>query len=278
MSIKVFGQKFTNPVFLASGVYGYGLSFPDVVEQVGAVFTKGITRKPRPGNPPIRVYEVTAGIINSIGLENIGIEMFVKKVLPKLKKLKTKFFVNIAGNSIDEYCYLAQCLGDEVAGIELNVSCPNVRNGLIFGQNPKMTGHLVKRVRRETKLPIIVKLTPNFCNIVDVAKAAEDNRAAGISLINTLHGMAYDISRKKPIIIGGLSGPAIKPFALFCVNKVKEAVDIPIVGIGGIMNGRDAYEYILAGAKAVGLGSVCITNPYAPLKIIAELEGLMRKR
>lgn len=277
MSIRIFGQKFANPVFLASGVYGYGLHFSEVVEQVGALFTKAITIKPRPGNPPPRIVEVTAGIINSVGLENIGIEAFVRKIMPRLAKLKARILVNIAGNTIDEYCHIAEKLGDDATGIELNVSCPNVRNGLVFGQNPTMTKKLVRRVRRKTKLPIVVKLTPNFCNIVDVARAAEDGGASAISLINTVYGMVIDVSKKKPVITGGLSGPAIKPFALYCVNKVKDAVKIPIIGIGGIMTGRDAYEYLLAGAKAVGLGSVCLVNPYAPLKIIEELSELMEK-
>lgn len=278
LAIRLFGEKFSNPVFLASGVFGYGLDFPEVVEQAGAIFTKGISIKPRAGNPPPRIVEVTGGIVNSIGLENIGIEAFLKRVLPKLKKIKAKVFVNIAGNTIEEYCQLARALGDEVNGIELNISCPNVRNGLIFGQDPRMTRRVVTKVRRATKLPLVVKLTPNFCNIVDVARAAQDSGADGISLINTVHGMVFDIDRKRPLITGGLSGPAIKPFALYCVYRIKDAVRLPIIAIGGIMTGSDAYEFILAGAKAVALGSVCIVNPYAPLKIIRELDELMKRK
>lgn len=277
MAIKLFGERFANPVFLASGVYGYGLDFPQVVTSVGAIFTKGITVKPRAGNPPPRLVEVTAGAVNSVGLENVGIEAFRRRILPKLSRLKVKVFVNIAGNSIEDYCLLARTLGDEVTGIELNISCPNVRNGLIFGQDPKMTSRVVASVRRQTKRPLVVKLTPNFCNIVDVAKAAQDSGADAVSLINTLHGLVFDIKRKKALITGGLSGPAIKPFALYCVHRVSGAVKIPVIGIGGIMNGQDAYEFILAGARAVALGSVCMVNPYAPLKIIEELGALVKR-
>jgi dihydroorotate dehydrogenase (NAD+) catalytic subunit len=277
MTITLFGLSFKNPVFLASGTFGFGLKYKKVSNRVGAIFTKGITLNPRQGNPPPRIYETPAGLINWVGLENPGVKEFCSTVLPEMKALKTKIFVNVAGFTIDEYATIVEEIGKGVTGFELNVSCPNVKEGgAIFGQNPKIVAAVVTAVRKKTSSPIIVKLTPNFCDPLVIAKACVDAGADGISLINTLYAMAYDVVTKKPIISGGLSGPAIKPFALYCVHRVRE-LKVPIIGMGGIMSGRDAYEFLLAGASAVAIGSANLRNPYAPLQIIKELKAFMSK-
>lgn len=194
-----------------------------------------------------------------------------------MKRINDRIFVNVAGFKTEEYGQIVEEIGEDVTGFELNVSCPNVKEGgVVFGQNPKMVEEIVKIVRKRTKLPIIVKLTANFCDPLTLAKVCLDAGADGISLINTIYGIAFDIRTKKPLIIGGLSGPAIKPFALYCVHRLKD-LQIPIIGIGGIMTGKDAYEFILAGASAVGIGTAILRNPYAPLKILKELSLLLKK-
>jgi len=275
--VEIFGLKFKNRVFLASGTFGFGLKYKRVTNGVGAIFTKGITLKPRKGNPPPRICETPCGLINSVGLENPGVKAFCADLFPKMKTLKTKIFVNVAGFTIEEYGTIIEEVGDRVSGFELNVSCPNVKEGgVIFGQNPQIAAKVVSEVRKKTSLPLIVKLTPNFCDPLLVAKACIDAGADGISLINTLYAMVYDVKKKKPIITGGLSGPAIKPFALYCVNRLRE-VGVPIIGMGGITSGHDAYEFLLAGASAVAVGSAILRDPYAPLRIIRELKELMDK-
>lgn len=277
MIVEIFGQKFKNPVFLASGTFGFGLKFNKVTNKVGALFTKGITLKPRKGNPPPRIYETPCGLINSVGLENPGVKAFCTDVLPEMKSLKTKIFVNVAGFAVQEFGAIIEEIGKRVDGFELNVSCPNVQEGgALFGQNPDVAAAVVAEARKKTSLPLIVKLTPNFCNPLVVAKACIDAGADGISLINTLYAISYDIRKKKPLITGGLSGPAIKPFALYCVHHLRE-VGVPIIGMGGITSGKDAYEFLLAGAAAVAIGSAILRDPYAPLRIIKELETLMKK-
>lgn len=274
---KLFGVEFKNRVFLASGVFGFGLKYRRVTNGVGAIFTKGITAKPRMGNPPPRIYETPSGIINWVGLENPGVNEFCRKILPQLKKLKTRVFVNAAGFTLREYEHIITQIGDRVDGFELNISCPNVKGGgIAFGQDPKMAAAVVTRVRNKTRLPLIVKLTPNFCDPLIIGKACVEAGADGISLINTVYGMAYDVYKKKPLIRGGLSGPAIKPFALYCVNRVKD-LGVPIIGMGGITSGQDAYEFLLAGASAVAVGSAVLRDPYAPLRIIKELKTFMNK-
>ncbi|MEO0123302.1 MAG: dihydroorotate dehydrogenase [candidate division WOR-3 bacterium] len=275
--IELFDLKFKNPVFLASGVFGFGLKYKLVTRAVGGIFTKGITLLPRMGNPPPRIYETCAGVINSVGLENPGVKEFKKHILPKIRKINNRIFVNVAGFSVEEYAQIIEEIGDTVTGFELNVSCPNVKEGgALFGQNPKMVAKIVKIVRKKTKLPLIVKLTANFCDPMIVAKASLESGADGISLINTIYGMAFDIHTKKPIIRGGLSGPAIKPFALYCVHRLKD-LKVPIIGMGGIMSGSDAYEFILAGASAVAIGTAVLRDPYAPLRIIKELNFLLER-
>lgn len=272
--VEIFGLKFKNPVFLASGVFGFGLKYKRVTKAVGAIFTKGITLRPRAGNPPPRIYETPCGLINSVGLENPGVKEFSKNILPKMKAFKTKIFVNVAGFTIEEYAQIVEEIGEEVSGFELNISCPNVKEGgVIFGQNPATAAAIVSLVRKKNRLPIIVKLTPNFCDPLIIARACIEAGANGISLVNTLYGMAYDTQQKKPLITGGLSGPAIKPFALYCVHRVSR-LNVPVIGMGGIISGRDAYEFLLAGAKAVAVGSAVMRDPYAPLRIIKELKML----
>lgn len=275
--IKLFGITFKNRVFTASGVFGFGLKYKKVANSVGAVFTKGITLEPRMGNPPPRIFETAGGIINWVGLENPGVEEFCKQIVPNLKKLRTRIFVNVAGFTIEEYVRIVERIGADVDGFELNISCPNVKKGgAAFGQNSRIAASIVSRVRKKTRLPVIVKLTPNFCDPLRIAKACVDAGADGISLINTLYAMVYDVIKKKPLITGGLSGPAIKPFALYCVNRVRE-VGVPIIGMGGIITGQDAYEFLLAGASAVAVGSAVLRDPYAPVKIIKELKKIMKK-
>lgn len=269
--IELFNITFKNPVWIASGVFGFGLKYRRVARGVGAVVTKGITLKPRAGNPPPRIFETAGGLINWVGLENPGVDVFCREILPQLKKVPTRTIVNVAGFAIEEYEQIVDVIGDEVDGFELNISCPNVREGgVAFGQDPAIAGTVVDRVRKRTSLPLIVKLTPNFCDPLCIARACVDAGADGISLINTVYGLAYDVVNKRPLICGGLSGPAIKPFALYCVERVRD-VGVPIIGIGGIMSGRDAYEFMLAGASAVAVGSAVVRDPYAPLKIVKEL-------
>ncbi|MEO0184488.1 MAG: dihydroorotate dehydrogenase [candidate division WOR-3 bacterium] len=277
MSVDLFGIKFKNPVFLASGVFGFGLKYRAVTRGVGAIFTKGVTLLPRTGNPPPRIYETAAGIINSVGLENPGVKEFNKSILHKIKKINNRIFVNVAGFTVDEYVRVVEEIGNRVTGFELNVSCPNVKEGgVLFGQNPQTVGKIVKLVRKKTKLPIVVKLTANFCDPLVIAKACVDSGADGISLINTVYGMAFDTQTGNVIIKGGLSGPAIKPFALYCVNRLSQ-LKVPLIGMGGIMTGKDAYEFLLAGASAVAIGTAVLRDPYAPLRIIKELNFLLAR-
>lgn len=276
--IKLFGTTFKNRVFTASGVFGFGLKYRRVANAVGAVFTKGITLEPRSGNPPPRIFETAAGLINWVGLENPGVAAFTKDILPALKKVKTRIFVNVAGFAVNEYVRIIERIGNRVDGFELNVSCPNVKKGgAAFGQDPKIVADIVARARRATSLPLIVKLTPNFCDPLVIGHVSVDAGADGISLINTVYGMALDIHTGKPLITGGLSGPAIKPFALFCVHRLKN-IGIPVIGMGGIMTGQDAYEFILAGASAVAIGSAMLRDPCAPIRIIKELKKIEERR
>ncbi len=271
---EIFGITFKNRIFIASGVFGFGLKYKKVTNNVGAIFTKGITLKPRMGNPPPRIFETPCGLINWVGLENPGVDKFCKEILPELQNLRCKIFVNVAGFSLGEYEQIVERIGSCVDGFELNISCPNVEKGsAAFGQDPRIAASVVSRVRKKTSLPLIVKLTPNFCDPLLIARACVDAGADGISLINTLYAMAFDINKRKPLITGGLSGPAIKPFALYCVNRVKDC-GVPIIGMGGIVSGKDAYEFLLAGASAVAIGSAVLRDPYAPLKIIKELKKL----
>jgi dihydroorotate dehydrogenase (NAD+) catalytic subunit len=268
----------------ASGTFGYGEEYSSFFDpgRLGAVVVKGISLKPRAGNPPPRLVETPAGMINAIGLENVGVEMFLSVKLPFLRNLDVPVIVNIFGSTIEEYAELAARL-DRVPGIaalEINVSCPNVKEGgMVFGTDPAMTARVVESVRRATSLPLITKLTPNVTSISEIAKAAEGAGSDIVSCINTVAAMAVDIFSRRPRlanIFGGLSGPAVKPVALRCVYEVSRAVKCPVIGIGGITNATDALEFLLIGAGAVQVGTANFINPGAAAEIIDGIERFLR--
>lgn len=277
--------KLKNPVMTASGTFGYGLEYTEFLDlnRLGAIVVKGLSVAPKEGNPPPRIVETTAGMLNAIGLQNIGLENFITKKLPLLKKFDTAIIVNFFGDSIKEYVMAAERLdsADGVHALEMNISCPNKQAGWsVFGTDPKVTFEVVSSVRKATGLPLIVKLSPNVTDIKIMAKAAEDAGADAISLINTITGIAVDIKTKKPKlanVTGGLSGPAIKPIALRMVWEAFKTVEIPIIGMGGIMNSPDAIEFMLAGATAVAVGTANFVNPAATIDIIEGLEAYMKE-
>ncbi|SFM42541.1 dihydroorotate dehydrogenase [Thermodesulforhabdus norvegica] len=281
LSVTVGPIRLQNPVMVASGTFGYGREFADFVplEKLGAVIVKGISLTPRPGNPPPRIVETTAGLINSIGLENVGVEVFLKEKLPYLQKRSVPVIVNIFGERVEEYRELAEILDNQegIIALEVNISCPNVSaGGLHFGADPESAAKVIETVKENTSLPVMVKLSPQVTSIALIARAVEEAGADIISCINTIPAMAVDIYTRKPRlgnVVGGLSGPAIKPIALRCVFEVVRAVKIPVVGVGGIATPEDALEFLLVGARAVQVGSVNFTNPRASLEII---EGIAR--
>lgn len=282
---KIKDLYLPNPVLTASGTFGYGKEYADFVNiyKLGAIVVKGISLKSRAGNPPPRIVETPCGMLNSIGLENVGVERFITDKLPYLKNINCRVIVNILGDSIEEYCQLVARL-DKVEGVgavELNISCPNVKKGgVAFGTNSKMANEVISATRKHTTLPLIVKLSPNVTDIVEMALAVEEGGADAISLINTLIGMAINIHTKKPIlanVIGGLSGPAIKPIALRMVWQVSQAVNLPIIGIGGISTWEDAIEFIIAGASAIQVGTANFFNPSATEDILRGIEQYMIK-
>ena len=282
MAVDIAGIKLKNPVMVASGTFGYGEEYSELIDlnKLGAIVTKSVTLNPRPGNPPPRICETPAGMLNSIGLQNDGLKVFIEKQLPFLSKFDLPVIVNVAGETIEEYVEVARALSKEpkVKGIELNISCPNVKKGgMTFGIDPKAVKELIEEVRAATKLPLIAKLSPNVTDITVIAKAAVSAGADALSLINTVLGMAIDIKTKKPklaTVTGGLSGPAIKPIAIRMVWQVAQVVKVPIIGIGGIMTAEDAYEFLLAGAKAVQIGTANFIDVETPLKIIEGLRSL----
>ncbi|OGC03056.1 dihydroorotate dehydrogenase B catalytic subunit [candidate division WOR-1 bacterium RIFCSPLOWO2_02_FULL_46_20] len=284
LECEIAGIKMKNPVMVASGTFGYGEEVSKFVDldKLGAIVTKTITLEPREGNPPPRIVETASGMLNSIGLQNKGIKDFIEHRLPFLAKFKTPVIANIAGDSASEYAKLAKMLNEESAikGIELNISCPNVtKGGMFFCFDPKATAELVKTVRKETSLPLIVKLSPNVTDITLIAKEAEAAGADAISLINTLLGMSIDIEKKTFSLAnktGGLSGPAIKPVALRMVYQVAQAVKIPVIGIGGIMTGNDAIEFFLAGASAIQVGTANFVDTQAPIRIVKEIKDYLK--
>ncbi|MDO8885414.1 dihydroorotate dehydrogenase [Candidatus Oleimmundimicrobium sp.] len=283
LRVEIAGIKMKNPVMTASGTFGSGLEYSNFIDlsKLGAIVTKGVTLKKQTGNPGPRVYETPCGMLNSIGLQNKGVKNFIAEDLEFLKKFNVPVIVNVAGNTIEEYVAVVEQLSekDVVKGIELNVSCPNVKSGgLSFGLNVKSAIKLTSAVRKTTKLPLIVKLSPNVGNIDEIAKGVEDAGADAVSLINTILGMAIDPQSFKPQlanIVGGLSGPAIKPVAVGMVWKISKAINIPIIGMGGIMNCYDALEFFLAGAKAVAVGTANFIDPEATIKLIEELEEFL---
>ncbi|HEY0072803.1 MAG TPA: dihydroorotate dehydrogenase [Abditibacteriaceae bacterium] len=274
-----------NPVMTASGTFGYGeelASFVDI-EKLGAVIGKTVTRHPRAGNKPPRTCETAAGMLNAIGLQNVGIERFISDKLPYLQQFKVPLVVNVAGESIEDFGFLARALSEQqgIAALELNISCPNVAHGLDFATDPEMTEEVVKHARECTHLPIFAKLSPNVTDIALIARAAEAGGADALSLVNTFVGMAIDIRTRSPRLsngTGGLSGPAIKPLALRAVYKCSQAVEIPLIGIGGIMTASDALEFIIAGASAVQIGTATFVQPDAALQIIEGLEKYLQEQ
>lgn len=276
---ELAGIKIKNPVMVASGTFGWGREYADYLDlnQLGAIVTKSITLQPREGNPPPRIVETPAGMLNSIGLQNEGVEYFLREDLPWLAKFDTPTIVNIAGESEEEYAELARRLdqAEGVKGIEINISCPNVaKGGMAFGVDPAETKKIVAAVRKATRLPLIAKLSPNVTDITLIAKAAVEAGADALSLINTLVGMSLDTRTGQSRLgrqTGGLSGPAIRPIALRMVYETARAVKVPIIGIGGIMTGQDAAEFLLAGARAVQVGTANFVDTTAPLKVLAEL-------
>ncbi len=285
LSVQIGSMSMNNPVMTASGTFGYGHEYADFydVNRLGALVVKAVTLAPRIGNPPPRIAETPSGILNAIGLQNPGLEVFLKKEMPYLQTLTTPVIINIAGNTVEEYCELAERL-DEVSGVaalEVNISCPNVKQGgQAFGTDPEIAHTVISEVRKRTQLPIIAKLSPNVTSIVDIALQVEDAGADAISLINTLLGMAIDVETRRPVlgnIMGGLSGPAVKPVAVRMVWQVAKAVKVPVIGMGGISTTEDALEFILAGATAVSIGTANFMHPQTPLEIIAGMEAYMQK-
>lgn len=280
-SVNIAGVTLKNPIVTASGTFGNGWETGQYFDlsELGGIGVKAITLKPKAGNESPRIAEVTAGILNSVGLQNPGVEHFMTYDLPNLRRYDTKIIANISGHSIEENEEIATILDDKVDLIELNVSCPNVKNGgMAFGTDPDIVTEITKRVKAKCKVPLIVKLSPNVTNIVEIAKAAENAGADGLSLINTLLGMKIDVKSRRPILAnnaGGFSGPAVKPVAIRMVWQVKKAVNIPIIGMGGIMTGEDAAEFMIAGATAVAVGTASLINPDAAKTIKDELVGFM---
>ncbi|MCK5679337.1 dihydroorotate dehydrogenase [bacterium] len=280
------GLVLKNPVLTASGTFGYGREYSSYfdIAELGAIVTKGLSLNPKTGNSGVRITETACGMLNAIGLENIGIESFLANELPILRKLGANVIVNIFGNDQKDYAAIAERL-DQVAGIsalEINISCPNVKaGGIQFGTDPKAAADLVAAVRRSTSLPLITKLSPNVTDIVAIAKAVEDAGSDTLSLINTLLGIAIDLDKKRPIlgnVTGGLSGPAIKPVALRMVYQTAQAVKIPVIGIGGIANTQDALEFLLAGATAVEIGTANFINPKIGSEIVHGIRSYLEKQ
>lgn len=280
MSVEIAGIRMRNPVMTASGTFGYGEEFAAYVnlEEIGAIITKGLSLLPRAGNPTPRIVETPGGMLNAIGLQNVGVEAFVARKVPYLRTVATPVIVNLFGNTLEEYGELAARLDrvPEVAGVEVNISCPNVKHGgIVFGTDPAAAYEVVKLVRDSTIKPVIVKLSPNVTDVVEMAKACVGAGADALSLINTLTGMAVDLQKRRPVlanITGGLSGPAIKPIALRMVWQVAKAVNVPIIGIGGIMSASDALEFMLVGATAVQIGTANFLDPSAAQTIAREME------
>ena len=270
----------------ASGTFGYGEEYSEFMDlnRLGAVVVKGLSLLPKEGNPPPRIVETAGGMLNAIGLQNIGIERFIQEKLPFLKQFNTPVIVNFFGDSVEEYAKAAERLStsEGIHGLEMNISCPNKQAGwCIFGTDPRVTFEVVSAVRKSTDLTLIVKLSPNVTDIGVMARAAEDAGADAVSLINTITGMAIDIATRRPRlanITGGLSGPAVKPVALRMVWEAYRAVKVPIIGMGGIMNGRDSIEFILAGATAVAVGTAHFINPVVSVQVLEEMENFMREQ
>ncbi len=284
LKVNIAGVELKNPVMTASGTFGSGKEYAEFLDlsKLGAVVVKGVSDKPWNGNPPPRIAETYGGMLNSVGLQNPGVEHFIKEDIPFLRTFDTKIVVNICGHTVDEYVNVTKALAEaDVDFLELNISCPNVsEGGITFGTDCHMAEKVVSEVKKYAKQPVIVKLSPNVTDIVEIARAAESGGADAISLINTLMGMRIDINKRKPILnrkIGGLSGPAIKPVAVRMVWQVANAISLPIIGLGGIMNGDDAIEFIMAGATAIAVGTANFNNPYATIDVLNGITEYMEK-
>ncbi len=288
LSVELFGIRFKNPVWTASGTFGYGLEAMELydISKLGAVVTKGISLKPRQGNEPTRIAETPCGMLNSIGLQNPGVEKFLEEIYPRIKDVDTHFIVNVFGETEDEYAEVCMALenAEKIVAYELNLSCPNVKKGgIMFGHDPKIMSSLIERVKSKVKKPVLVKLSPNVTDIREFARASLEAGADGLVLINTLMGMKIDIYKAKPVlstVTGGLSGPAILPVAVRMVWQVYEALGdkIPIIGVGGIENTESALEHIMAGASSIQVGTANFYDPLSPLKIIEGLKNYMEER
>lgn len=284
MSVNLAGVEFKNPVMTASGTFGSSAEYGEFYDLgcLGAVVTKGVANVPWPGNPVPRIAETKSGMLNAIGLQNPGIDVFIKRDLPLLKKYDTKIIVNVCGKTVEDYCEVVERLSEQpVDMLEINVSCPNVKEGgIAFGQKPDALEAITKEVKRHAKQPVIMKLSPNVTDITEMARAAEAGGADVLSLINTITGMKIDIHRRTFAIAnktGGMSGPAVKPVAVRMVYQVAHAVSLPIIGMGGIMNGDDAMEFILAGASAVSVGTANFANPFAAKETAEGIRAYMEK-
>jgi dihydroorotate dehydrogenase (NAD+) catalytic subunit len=283
MDVKIGRLKLKNPVITASGTFGYGEEYSGYIDlnKLGAIVVKGLSLKPRLGNPPPRIMETTGGMLNAVGLQNIGVNAFIEEKLPFLRKYDTAVIANIYGETYDEFKGVAKKLNSAkgVYALEVNISCPNVKKGGVsFGSDPKIAARVTRIVKDETSLPVIVKLTPNVTDITVIAQAVEKAGADALSLINTLTGMSVDLKTRKPHlknITGGLSGPAIKPVALRMVWQVAQKVSIPVIGIGGIMTAEDALEFLIVGAKAVQIGTANFINPLATMEVVEGIENYL---
>ena len=285
LAVEIAGIRMATPIMGASGAFGFGLEYEDFLDlaDVGAVVSKGITPNPRPGNGGVRIAETPAGMLNSIGLENPGIEAFCRDILPEAAKLPTAFIVNISASTPEEYGDLAERLDvDGVDGVEVNISCPNVKvGGIVFGTDPEQAANVTREVRKRTKKPVIVKLSPNVTDITQMARAVEEAGADAVSLINTLTGMAIDVEKRQPLlgnITGGLSGPAVKPIALRMVYQAAQAVSIPVIGMGGIQTGEDVAAFLLVGASAVEIGAENFANPRAVVEAAEGLDAYLKRQ
>ena len=284
MSVNIAGVEWKNPVTVASGTFGSGAEYSEFTDlnKLGAVTTKGVANVPWPGNPTPRVAEVYGGMLNAVGLQNPGIELFCKRDIPFLKQYDTKIIVNVCGHSTEEYVEVVKRLADEPADmLEINISCPNVKEGgIAFGQDPKAVEAITREMKKYAKQPIIMKLSPNVTDITEMARAAEAGGADAVSLINTITGMKIDVNRRKFVLAnktGGMSGPAIHPVAVRMVYQTAQAIEIPIIGMGGIMTAEDAIEMILAGATAISVGTANFVNPKTTMEIVDGIKKYMEK-
>ncbi len=283
-SVNIAGVTFQNPVMTASGTFGSGMEYSEFVDlnALGAVVTKGVSNVPWKGNETPRIAETYGGMLNAIGLQNPGLDVFLERDVPFLRKFNTNIIVNVCGKSTEDYVEVVERLTKKEADLlEINISCPNVKEGgIAFGQNPKMVEEITRTLKKHATLPLIMKLSPNVTDITETAKAAEAGGADAISLINTLTGMKIDINKRKFLLgnkTGGLSGPAIKPVALRMVYQASHSVSIPVIGMGGICNGEDALEFLMAGATGIAVGTANFMDPYATIKTIVGIESYMKK-